>query len=125
MSAAIVSGVVALIRSKYPDLPAYEVVNRLTATAIDRGDPGRDRLFGFGNVNIGAALTAQVAPTTSPSPWVRRSASPSASGAVSPQNPAGEPPSDSGGVPVAALAGGTAVVLLVLIGGAFLLLRRR
>jgi len=124
-SAAVVSGVVALIRSKYPDLPAYEVANRLTATAIDRGAPGRDELFGFGNVNLGGALTAQVAPTTSPSPWVRRSASPSASGAVSPQNPTARPPDDTGGVPVAALAGGGAVVVLGLIAGAVLLLRRR
>lgn len=126
MSAAIVSGVVALIRSKYPDLPAYEVVNRLTSTATDAGAPGRDALFGFGNVNVGAALTAQVAPTTSPAPWVRRSAGPSPTGTpgTSPP-PAAEPSDDSGGVPVAALAGGGAVILLVLIGGVFLLLRRR
>ncbi|MGH8882252.1 MAG: S8 family serine peptidase, partial [Stackebrandtia sp.] len=36
-SAAIVSGVAALIRAKYPDLDATNVINRLIATADDKG----------------------------------------------------------------------------------------
>lgn len=57
-STAIVAGVVALVRAKYPQLPAAEVVRRLTATATDRGKPGRDDEYGYGIVNPVAALTA-------------------------------------------------------------------
>jgi type VII secretion-associated serine protease mycosin len=66
-STAIVAGVAALIRSKYPNLSAAEVVHRLTATATDKGPPGRDDLYGYGIVNPVAALTADV-PPLSPSP---------------------------------------------------------
>jgi subtilisin family serine protease len=61
-STAIVSGAAALIRSKFPELPAKEVVHRLTATADDIGAPGRDDECGFGRLNIVKALTAEVAP---------------------------------------------------------------
>ncbi|WP_371686235.1 S8 family serine peptidase [Micromonospora sp. 15K316] len=59
---AIVAGAVALIRSKYPYLPAREVIHRLTATAIDKGPPGRDDEYGYGVIDIVAALTADVPP---------------------------------------------------------------
>ncbi|MEU0552616.1 S8 family serine peptidase [Dactylosporangium sp. NPDC006015] len=59
-STAIVAGVVALVRSKFPQLPAAEVVRRLTATAVDRGKPGRDDEFGYGIVNPVGALTASI-----------------------------------------------------------------
>lgn len=59
---AIVAGAVALIRSKYPDLPAQEVAHRLTATAIDKGPPGRDDEYGYGVIDLVAALTADVPP---------------------------------------------------------------
>ncbi|WP_431973144.1 type VII secretion-associated serine protease mycosin [Micromonospora haikouensis] len=59
---AIVAGAAALVRSKYPDLPASEVVHRLTATAIDKGPPGRDDEYGYGVVDLVAALTADVPP---------------------------------------------------------------
>lgn len=66
---AIVAGVVALIRSKFPQLPASEVIHRLTATATDKGAPGRDPVYGYGIVNPVAALTATVPPErTSASP---------------------------------------------------------
>ncbi|WP_433389942.1 S8 family serine peptidase [Micromonospora sp. KLBMP9576] len=61
-STAIVAGAVALIRSKYPDLPASEVAHRLTATAIDKGPPGRDDEYGYGVIDLVAALTADVPP---------------------------------------------------------------
>lgn len=59
---AIVSGAVALIRSRYPDLSAKEVVHRLTSTAVDKGAPGRDEEYGYGVLDIVAALTADVPP---------------------------------------------------------------
>lgn len=64
---AITAGAVALIRSRFPQLKAPEVVQRLTATATDRGQPGRDRDYGFGVIDLVAALTADIpgAPTAS------------------------------------------------------------
>jgi type VII secretion-associated serine protease mycosin len=64
---AIVAGVVALVRSKYPNLSATEVIHRLTATATDKGPPGRDPEYGYGIVNPVAALTADVPPIGSSS----------------------------------------------------------
>ncbi|MFD6731388.1 type VII secretion-associated serine protease mycosin [Micromonospora aurantiaca] len=66
-SAAIVSGVVALIRSKYPDLDAANVINRIIRTARDAGPAGRDPQYGFGRIDPVAALTADV-PAVSENP---------------------------------------------------------
>jgi type VII secretion-associated serine protease mycosin len=63
-AAAIVSGVVALIRSKFPAMSAAEVVHRLEATADDKGPPGRDDVYGYGIVDPVRALTADVPPLT-------------------------------------------------------------
>jgi type VII secretion-associated serine protease mycosin len=68
---AIVSGAAALVRSKFPELSAPEVIHRLTATATDIGPPGRDDECGFGELNILKALTAHVPPlqpTRTPTP---------------------------------------------------------
>ncbi|GAA3282109.1 S8 family serine peptidase [Dactylosporangium vinaceum] len=62
---AIVSGVVALVRAKFPGLSGPEVVRRITATAVDKGKPGRDEEFGFGVVDPLAALTATL-PSAAP-----------------------------------------------------------
>ena len=59
---AMVSGAAALIRSKYPDLSAADVIHRLTATATDAGPKGRDDSYGFGRLNLVKALTAEVGP---------------------------------------------------------------
>ncbi|MEV4511844.1 S8 family serine peptidase [Dactylosporangium sp. NPDC049525] len=91
---AIVAGVVALVRAKFPQLPAAEVIRRLTATATDRGKPGRDDEYGYGIVNPVAALTASIGP------------SPVA--ASSPADRAGQP-NASGQLPVWAFIGGGAV----------------
>ncbi|MFC0033989.1 type VII secretion-associated serine protease mycosin [Micromonospora chaiyaphumensis] len=64
---AIVSGIAALIRSKYPDLSAPNVINRIIRTARDAGPPGRDPQFGFGRIDPVAALTARV-PAVSTNP---------------------------------------------------------
>ncbi|MGA3537865.1 type VII secretion-associated serine protease mycosin [Micromonosporaceae bacterium DT194] len=69
-SAAIVSGAAALIRSRYPDLTAEEVIHRLTATATDKGPPGHDPEYGHGIVNLVAALTADVPPLPQPTPTI-------------------------------------------------------
>lgn len=61
-AAAIVAGAAALVRSKYPYLTADEVAHRLTATAVDKGPPGRDDQYGYGVIDLVAALTADVPP---------------------------------------------------------------
>ncbi|MFB6392062.1 type VII secretion-associated serine protease mycosin [Polymorphospora lycopeni] len=82
-AAAIVSGAAALVRSKFPDLSAAEVVHRLTATAVDKGPPGRDEQYGYGVLDLVAALTADVPPLgTSPGPSASPSPSPSGSSAA-------------------------------------------
>lgn len=63
---AIVAGAVALVRSRFPDLKGPEVVRRLTATAIDKGAPGRDPEYGYGVLNLVGALTADLPAATAP-----------------------------------------------------------
>jgi len=85
-STAIVSGVLALIRSKFPTMNAANVINRLFKTATDAGPPGRDSAFGYGVVDAYAAVTATVpevnadplGPITAASPGGRTAAGNSA-----------------------------------------------
>ncbi|HEX5598796.1 MAG TPA: type VII secretion-associated serine protease mycosin [Micromonosporaceae bacterium] len=76
-ASAIVSGVAALIRAKYPDLDAANVINRIIKTADDAGPPGRDPQYGFGKINALRALTAGL-PTVAANPLVKEAATPSA-----------------------------------------------
>lgn len=62
---SIVSGVAALVWSKYPNLTATQVIDHMTATATDKGAPGRDEEYGFGMVNPVKALSTQ--PSFAPS----------------------------------------------------------
>jgi type VII secretion-associated serine protease mycosin len=74
----MVAGTAALIRSRWPTMPAGEVINRIIKTAKDRGPAGRDATFGFGVIDPTAALTADVPAVfdnpldTSPSPGIAR-----------------------------------------------------
>ena len=68
---AIVSGAAALVRARFPELSAPEVIRRLTLTADDAGPPGRDVEYGFGILNIVRALTEELPPpenTAAPPP---------------------------------------------------------
>jgi len=58
-STAIVSGVAALVRAKFPELSAYQVINRLTRTARAPAR-GVDDQIGYGVVDPVAALTWDV-----------------------------------------------------------------
>ena len=70
------AGTAALIRSAYPELSAANVINRITGTARDAGEPGQDTLYGYGLLDAGAALTADV-PSVAANPlgniadWIR------------------------------------------------------
>jgi type VII secretion-associated serine protease mycosin len=97
-AAPMVSGTAALIRSRWPTMPAGEVINRIIRTATDRGPTGRDATFGFGEINPTGALTASVPAVfdnpldDSPSPGVARFGSAPASGqALSAPNDATAP----------------------------------
>ncbi|XAS73507.1 S8 family serine peptidase [Micrococcaceae bacterium Sec5.1] len=75
-SAPIVSGVAALIRSKWPEMSAKQVINRIVSTAKDAGAPGKDPLYGYGVLNAEAALKDEVeATSTNPlgsiADWIR------------------------------------------------------
>jgi membrane-anchored mycosin MYCP len=58
-STAIVSGVAALVRAKYPQLSAHQIINRLTRTARAPAR-GVDNQVGYGVVDPVAALTWDV-----------------------------------------------------------------
>jgi subtilisin family serine protease len=59
-AAPLVTATAALIRSRWPNLDAANVINRLIRTARDLGSPGRDDRYGYGEVDPVAALTAPV-----------------------------------------------------------------
>jgi membrane-anchored mycosin MYCP len=60
-AAPYVAGVVALVRSKYPNLSASQVIQRIEATAQHpSGANGRNNQIGFGVIDPVAALTAMI-----------------------------------------------------------------
>ncbi|MFI7427603.1 type VII secretion-associated serine protease mycosin [Micromonospora sp. NPDC049836] len=128
-ASAIVSGIAALIRSKYPDLDAPNVINRLIRTARDAGPPGRDPQYGFGRIDPTAALTAKV-PEVSANPLLgEQSASPAAPQAGEDDNFDVTQYGDRGGPTdqqVMIIGIGIVVVLVILIGlTVFLIWNRR
>jgi len=75
-AAPIVAGAVALVRAAHPELDADDVIQRIIATARDRGAPGDDPIYGYGLLDAKAAVTADV-PTVTANPlgslaeWVK------------------------------------------------------
>ena len=126
---AIVSGAAALVRAKFPQLSAQEVIHRLTATATDIGKPGRDDECGFGVLNIVKALTADVPPLES-SATATPPASASAAATTTPVPASGTPTvaspetTPTSKTTVLTVLG---VIVVLLAGGlfAFLAVRRR
>ena len=75
-AAPIVSGVAALIRSKYPEMSAAQVINRIISTAKPKGEGVPNAIYGYGILDAEAALTAKVPEVTenpmgSISEWIR------------------------------------------------------
>lgn len=119
-STAIASGVAALVWSKFPDLTAQEVLHRMEATATDKGAAGRDPQYGYGVIDPVKALTAEVAPSASPT---QKSPSPLPTRASS--GPGAAAPDDSGnGLVLVAVAGVGGLLLLALIGLVIFLIAR-
>ncbi|MEH0841817.1 type VII secretion-associated serine protease mycosin [Micromonospora sp. CPCC 205711] len=115
---AIVAGAAALIRSKYPYLPAAEVAHRLTATAVDKGPPGKDDEYGYGVIDLVAALTADVPPLGFESPTATSPSAGTTTTAIG--GSAGN--EDGGGATARGLATLTAIIAA---GGGYLFWRRR
>ena len=114
-SAAMVSGVAALVRAKYPQLTAHQVINRLLATARAPAR-GVDNQVGHGIVDPVAALTYDIAPGEPVGP--QRLSSPLV---LAPPKPG----RDMTPVWVAAASvGGVAMVCSLVLGSAALLRRR-
>lgn len=68
MATPIVSGIAALVWAAAPTLSAVQVGERIQASALDLGAPGRDPLFGFGRVNAFAAVRPAPIPAPPPAP---------------------------------------------------------
>jgi subtilisin family serine protease len=64
MAAPHVSGALAVLRSA--GLSPEEAVERLLATAVDLGEPGPDRVFGAGRLDLAAAVAGVAVPASPP-----------------------------------------------------------
>ena len=106
---AIVSGIAALIIAKYPGLNGTNVINRLIASSVDAGPPGRDNQYGFGVVDAQRALTMDI-PLVDANPLGQPAAGPAGTDTTYGTY---VPPTSSGGLPRVALLACGAVVLLV------------
>ena len=122
----LVSGTAALVKQKHPELTAGQVAQRIVKTAHDAGEKGKDPLYGYGVLDVRAAVADDVQ-TTEENPlgsirhWIEQnrpqSASPSASAAATTADgdteqvtreatpPVAQPPlNETGALPVVVLA---------------------
>lgn len=102
----LVAGVVALVRARFPELSAKDVMKRIQATAHSPAE-GWNQYIGYGAVDPIAALTAEV---TGPLPPKRPSPAKQVQLAV----PAPAPPPDNTARNVALIGGSTVGLLFVL-----------
>ena len=58
MACPSVSGVAALLKSRYPDASPADLQYMIEQTADDKGAPGWDQYYGYGRINAAAALQA-------------------------------------------------------------------
>ena len=56
IAAGLVAGGVALLRQRYPDATVLEIETALLRSARDAGEPGPDRTFGYGRLDLPSAL---------------------------------------------------------------------
>jgi subtilisin family serine protease len=67
-ASALAAGAVALIRSRYPALPWYRVVQRLTGTALPAGGHLPNDSFGYGIFRLSYAVDATAHPVSASAP---------------------------------------------------------
>lgn len=106
-SAAYISGVAALVRAKYPELTAHQVINRIVQTAHNP-PAGVDNKVGYGLVDPVAALTFNIPPG-------ERFAPDSQSRIITPAPPPPPPDHRARNTAMGLLGGIAGVVLVVLI----------
>jgi hypothetical protein len=123
-STAIVSGAAAAVWSRYPELTGDEVIHHLLETSTDKGAPGPDVEYGYGDLDLVRALETQPSP-----PTTTTTAGPDATMAptVPPDEQAaagtGDSGSDASGTGMAVAVGGAIVAAAGLSGA--LVTRRR
>ncbi|PBC79615.1 type VII secretion-associated serine protease mycosin [Streptomyces sp. TLI_235] len=136
-AAAYVSAIAALVRAKYPDLSAGQVINRMIKSAVAPPDksPVPNNKYGYGIASAKGALAPNPAVDNGPkeNPLLTRTesqadptgkpssaASKPAPGSTAPDSSAAK---DDSGIPVYVLAI-VGVLALVVIGGVIVLVRR-
>ncbi len=141
-AAPLVAGVAALVRSRYPELSAEQVINRIVDTATDAGAPGFDTLYGYGVLDAAAAVDADIEVPTenrlgSMAEWIHlyRRAEPSAApdptgpdpatgSSPAPTPPIAAAPSDpAGALPAVVVLGSGGLLLVTLLCGTLHVLR--
>lgn len=136
-AAPVVAGTAALIMAEHPELSAEEVAYRITASARDAGESGRDPLYGYGVLDAEAAVTEDLppmeeSPLGSMEEWIqvhRRPEAPTTATATSSASPLtddvrveAEPPepveplNTTGALPIVVLAGFGLLVAGITIG---------
>jgi hypothetical protein len=132
-AAALTSAAVALVRAKYSNLSAREVVQRIINTTVDAGPAGRDDQTGSGIVLPPAALTKDVSKSAPNPPFERldkwlatQGTSASGTGATAQSSTSPKRGSTSGSNSSLLLGMGIGAVVVIAAGAAlFLGLRRR
>ena len=67
-ASALAAGAVALIRSRYPTMPWYRVIQRLTGTALPEGGHVPNDSFGYGILRLSQAVNASAYPVPASAP---------------------------------------------------------
>ena len=67
-ASALAAGAVALVRAHYPTMPWYQVVQRVTGTALTEGGQVPNESFGYGIFRLSHAINATTAPVPASAP---------------------------------------------------------
>jgi hypothetical protein len=67
-ASALAAGAVALIRSHYPTMPWYQVIQRITGTALAAGGHAPNDSFGYGLFRLSEAVNATAFPVPASAP---------------------------------------------------------
>jgi subtilisin family serine protease len=121
---ALVAGVAALIKSKYPDLAPNLLASAMTSTTTDRPAGGYDSQVGFGIVDAAAALAKAAKLAGSPPATPSLSAAARFGGGPAAVAPAPVHPRGSGRLLLFVLLALTSLVLAGVAGTRLIILRR-
>jgi hypothetical protein len=119
-ASALTSATAALLRSKFPQMSAREVVQRITNTTVDAGPKGKDDMTGYGTVVPIFALTRNV-PKNAPNPvfekfdqWQAAHPQTTQNPTSNPQNPKTEDSGTKNTPYLIAILGGLAVLIALI-----------